>query len=197
VLLGCFVDDDLDRCVLAFRSWPKPRFTLRHGELVEPEPVETDVQAYLAAHPIGIRSYLWRFIKYRRHLLPLAVQQFLRGDETRLEEKQELSRALLVALHRIYVERHMRHALVLFLGENGLVRAPDCDWQEAFLIATCRDIGLPFVSTRSDLESAAQSTPSGRQALFVQGNVARGHYTALGNRTAFAALRRAINGQFD
>ncbi len=195
VLVGCFVDDDIDRCVLAFRSWPKPRFGIRDGQLVEPEPVETDIHAYIAEHPLGIKSYLWRFVKYRRHLLPLGVQRFLRGNETRLDEKKQIAHALLVELHRRLDELHVRHALVLFLGENGLERAPGCEWQEDFLVAACREIGLPFVSTRPDLESAMFQ--SGRDPLFLHDGGARGHYSALGNRIAFKCLRRAIDGRFD
>jgi hypothetical protein len=101
----------------------------------------------------------------------------------------------LVALHRNLDELHVRHALVLFLGENGLERAPGCEWQEDFLTATCREIGLPFVSTRPDLESALLQ--SGRDALFLHDGGARGHYSALGNRVAFQCLRRAIDGRFD
>jgi hypothetical protein len=170
---------------------------MAHGELVEPAPVETDIQTWLAAHPLGIQSYLWRFVKYRRHLLPLAVQQFLRGDETRIAEKKELARALLVAMHRRLDADGLSHALVLFLGENGLERAPGCDWQEDFLIATCREIGLRFVTTRNDLESAAKANALGREALFLRTSAARGHYSALGNHVAFRALRRAVAGRFD
>jgi hypothetical protein len=197
VLVGCFVDDDVDRCVLAFRSWPKPRFALAHGALVEPEPVETDIHAWLAAHPLAIRSYLWRFVKYRRHLLPLRVQRFLRGDETRRDEKQAVTRAILLALHRRLEDARVQHALVLFLGENGLERAPGCEWQEDFLIAACQKIGLACVTTRADLEAAVRANASGRQALFIQEGGARGHYSALGNRVAFEALRRAIEGKSD
>lgn len=197
VLVGCFIDDDLDRSVLTFRSWPKPRFHLEGQRLIQPEPVETDVRRFLDAHPSGIRSYLWRFIKYRRHLLPRTVQVWLRGGEQRVLEKRALNRALLVAIHSLLEEKHVRHALVLFQGENGLERSPGCEWQEDFAIETCRGIALPFISTRTDLETAARTEKNGVAAFFQQETAARGHYNARGNEVAFRSLRRAIEGRFE
>jgi hypothetical protein len=197
VLVGCFVDDDLDRSVLAFRSWPKPRFTLEGKKLVEPAPVETDIHEFLDAHPLAIKSYLWRFVKYRRNLLPRAVQTFLRGDERRIEEKKALNRAILVALHKSLEEKGMRHAVVAFLGENGLTYSPGCEWQEAWLTATCREIGLPLVSVRADFQSVPGADATRWKPYFMHETGARGHYDDSGNRLAFQALRRAIEGRFE
>lgn len=197
VLVGCFVDDDFDRSVLTFRGWPKPRFELDGDALVEPEPVETSTSAWLAAHPLSIHSYFWRFLKYRRRILPRPVQVWLRGDERRLAEKRALNRALLVAVHRLLEERKLRHALIGFLGEGALTHSPGCEWQEDWLAATCREIGLPLVSTRADLEALYGTDEARRKALFFQDSGPRGHYNAIGNAAAFEALRRAIEGHYD
>lgn len=197
VLVGCFVDDDLDRSVLTFRGWPKPRFGLEGETLVEPQPVETSTSVWLEQHPLSIDSYLWRFLKYRRRILPRPVQVWLRGDERRLAEKRALNRALLVAVHRLLEERKLRHALIGFLGEGALTHSPGCEWQEDWLASTCREIGLPLVSTRGDLEALCGEDEARRKALFFQDSGPRGHYNATGNAAAFGALRRAIEGNFD
>lgn len=195
VLVGVFVDDDFDRSVLTIRGWPKPRFRLDGDELVEPEPVVTDLRAWLEAHPRATTSYLWRFLKYRRRILPRPVQEWLRGDERRLDEKRALNRALLAALERELATRGLRHALVGFLGEGALTKSPGCEWQEEWLAATCTELRIPLVSTREDFAAVvdpASADPKRWSAHFYADGVQRGHYDESGQELAFGALRRAI-----
>lgn len=192
VLVGAFVDDDFDRSVLTIRGWPKPRFRLEGDVLVEPEPIVTDLRAWLDEHPREATSYLWRFVKYRRRVLPASLQQWLRGGERRLDEKRALNRALLAAVERLLAERGLRHALVGFLGEGALTKSPGCEWQEPWLDATCKELAIPLVSTREDFELVEGDGPLRWSAHFYAAGGARGHYDESGQELAFRALRRAI-----
>ena len=56
VVFGIVLDSDLERSVLGFRAWPKPRLRLTGGDLVGPEPVfDGGSGAYVAEEGIGIK----------------------------------------------------------------------------------------------------------------------------------------------
>lgn len=196
VAIGVFVDDDIDRCVLSFRCWPKPRFTLVGDELRDPEPVTTDIHAYLEEHPLGIRSYLWRFLKYRRRVLPQRLQFFLRDEERRIDEKQAIARAILTAMHRDLTARHIQHFVLEFHGENTLIGNGTRDWQEAFLERTCRELDIPLVSTRPYFAAASRGDTTKLRSFFGGSPQLYGHYNVTGNLVAFEALRAGIESRF-
>ncbi len=195
VLIGILVDDDLDRCVRSLFKYCKPRFFLIDGELqlVPPEP---DVQTFVERHPPRIASYLWRAVLYRTELVPYGLRQRWTAAARWQEEKSDLARALVPAIHDLLEARGVEHAFVRFHGRDGAFRARGRDWREELLLETFRAHDLPFVSTKPDLVAHHAAT-GGDVADYYFPNDAggRNHLTGLGNRVAFGALRRALAGE--
>jgi len=71
VLIGLVADSDFDRCVLRFRSMPKPRLLVRDGKLeLEGPVIEGGAAAYFKKHGDGITSYAWRYLLNTKGWLP-------------------------------------------------------------------------------------------------------------------------------
>ena len=194
VIFSLLVDSDLDRCVLSFRDWPKPRLELKDGVLVLPGPVETDPERYVAEHPLGITSYLGRLLQFRRGLIPGRVQSFLHGDISRRAEKEALNRAILQAVGSELDQRHLAHCVLSFFGREALAEYAHARWQPGCVASACREHSIPHLSTRPYLEAAAAGDKRGTDRFFVLEGVMREHYNRLGNRIVFEAIRQAILG---
>ena len=195
VIVSVLVDDDLDRSLLPFRGWPKPRFHLDHGRLVEPEPVAASVEDYLAEHPPHVWSWAWSYVRH---------QQALRGgiapedDEPRRAEVRELSRAFLREIQRELDSRGVQWFFLIFQGESMLNKAGrDQLWQYPFLVETLRDLGIPFVSSREAIINHRKLTGTDPSLYFEAKGRAKGHFTPLGNEAVFPAILRGLEGQFD
>lgn len=181
VVVALFVDDDLDRARFAFRDWPKPRFRLEGEELVLEPPAAPDNAAWLAEHPLRIRSYLYRWIA--RALADPGPARTTDGAHERLCE------ALLRGIRDELAARGLDAFFLLFVGERALELG--C-WSETFLRRELAALGLPFQEARADLEADALATGRERGDYFVERGPDAGHYDALGNEVAFRALRRGL-----
>jgi hypothetical protein len=188
VVVGVMLDEDLDRAVLAFRGWPKPRFGLAGGRLVEPEPVAGSAEDYVARHPPAPRSWLWRLL-VRRGTLPPRFQPD-RGPHD--AEVRALSRALFEALRAELDASGAPWFVLLFQGDSVFRGAGD-RWQEAFALDLLHELGIPCVHAGVDLRRHRAETGEPPGAYFD----ATGHYTALGNEVAFQALLRGLRGERD
>jgi hypothetical protein len=195
VIVSFQVDDDFNRSVLTFRTWPKPHFSIREDRLVSDGPVLIDPEEYSAQHPLGIRSYLFRFL--RQNLLRNKFRISLRDGDGRLEEKKALGRKLLEEIHRELADRHLRHFFLAFHGEMGVRDDVRCRWAEELVVDTARDLGVPLMPTRPFLLAAAGGDPDKTRAFFGHSSRGSGHYNTLGNRIAFEAMRAGIEGRFD
>ena len=194
-IVALLVDDDLDRCVLDFRSGPKPRFQLAHGRLVEPEPVETSVPRYLEQHPIGIASYVWRLLGFAPRILPARVQQALRGETTRLEEKRTLAEAILRETCR-ELRAHAPRAALMLMRARESVRDPQrAGWQEEWIRRVAAEEGLPVLDTREVLLHALGGRLEHLDNLYFTSGAGLGHWNAQGNRAVFQLLRAFVEGR--
>jgi len=183
VVVGIFVDDDLERTALSLRQFPKPRFYLEDGELAYDPPHPGGRQAWLEAHGEGITSYAWRL---------------LTTDGPRhTPSKEALNRAVLAAIRDELARLDLEGFVILFPGLKALRAEPGMDWQEPFLRRTLNELGLPFVDARRDLEAEARRSGDGVEAFFIPSGPATGHYDARGNEVAFRALVRGLEGEFD
>lgn len=195
VVVSVMVDDDLDRSLLPFRGWPKPRFGLAHGSLVEPGPVAASVEEYLDAHPPAVWSWAWRYVAHGREQERGTSPEDV---EARREEIRELSRALVRAIQGELDGRGVQWFFLLFQGESMLDKAGrDEVWQYPFMVETLHELGIPFVSSRDALISHKKLTGTDPALYFEHKGRAKGHLTALGNEAVFPALLRGIQGQFD
>jgi hypothetical protein len=188
VIVSVMLDDDLDRAVLPFRCWPKPRFHLEDGRLVEPEPVEEGVEAYLERHPAGVVSWLWRLLIYRGPL----PDGLAPDAEAHDREVRALARALFEAMQAELAGRATPWFVLVFQGES-VFRDEDPPWQDAFLTDLLRELEIPFVHSARELRGHQQETGTPAEDYF---GIA-GHYGPLGNEVVFGTLLRGLRGEFD
>jgi len=190
VIVSLLMEGDMERSVLSFRSWPKPRLDLVNGALVARGPVETNAAKYIAEHPLTIRSYLWRLFRYRRSAFQL--------DERIEAEKQSLNRQILIEIERELSRRKLRHFFLVFHNERGALKAFErFAWQEKLLHDVCAELSIPLVDTRTYLSFAADGRPELCAQLYGHGEPLNGHHSALGNLVCFEAIRQGLSGKFD
>jgi len=197
VVIGILVDDDLDRTNLRMRGWPKPYLVASaSGRLELDEPVAQDEAQFLAAHPLEIRSYLWRYLVCGSGRMPASVENRVTGRSRAQGRTRERSRLILESLAQDLQGADVDHFVVLFHGPAAEETPPgepqNGGWRESFLVAELERLDLPYVL--SSLELAA----SRGAGLFVDaGPPLAGHYSAAGNRAVFGAFLRGIEGRFD
>lgn len=196
VIVGVLADDDLERCALSIRCWPKPRFTLDGGELELETPGDTTTRAWLAAHPPSIPSYLGRLAA--RAFAPANRFAPSYTDPARIPAQRELALAILARIHTTLRAQHVeRSFLVSFAGEGALQDTPRARWQHETLLDFSRASGMPCVDTRPYLEAAALDDRVAMGTLFGSGDpMQAGHYNDAGNRAAFEALLQGLRGDF-
>jgi hypothetical protein len=193
-ILALLVDDDLERASLGFRGGPKPQLRVVHGELAEPEPVEPNLQLYLAQHPIGITSYCAALLCNARGLLPLRLQAWLRGDAARLADRQQLAEAIVRAACRELRARAQRSALLLMRGQD-CVRFPEAfGWQEALLRRVAAEEGLPVLDSRAVLLEAIAGRLERLHEYYVESGPRVGHWNGSGNLAVFQLMHAFLEG---
>jgi len=191
VILSVFVDDDLQRMLLPFRGWPKPRFEVEDGRLIEPGPVPEGVEAFLDEQAPFVWSWAWRYVARRG----ADEQAGAADDRARIEE---LTPLLLAALKLDLEREGVTWFVVLFQGDSLLTPEGREDaWEHDFLARTLRELGIPYVSMRRELIEHATKPGASPKQLFIQGGPGAGHYSAAGNAAVFPALLRGLRGEFD
>jgi hypothetical protein len=194
VAICILVDEDLDRTILSLRNFPKPRFTLEGDALVLHPPEQESAAEFVAAHPLGIQSYLWRFLLLGSGLVPERVSWLFLGEQEARTEKRALNAGLLRAMHERCVERGLDHFVVLFHGKNALYEMGPYSWSEPFLYETLRELGIPFVSSKRYLLEDAAATGRTFGDYF---QPVGSHYDAQGNAVVFRAFLAALRGAFE
>lgn len=193
VLIGVFVDDDLERCDLALRGWPKPRFEMRHDrlELAEPGLVATD--AWLERHPPEIPSYALRLL--RRAILGSDSFSTSWTDESTLDERRAVCRAILERIAAT-LDAHgvRRRAFVLFESGASFADTTRTRWQRELVRDFARERGIACVSTAPYLTAATGGDTARIEAdlMTPPDSFHAGHYDELGNRVAFEAILEAL-----
>lgn len=187
VLVGVFIDDDLDRCALGLRGYPKPRFELVNGSLqLRGTPVPT-LAAYLEEHPLSIRSYLGRLIT--RGALRSSPLGDRWGAPDRRDEKADLARALTQQIIDTLEEQSLRYGFVLFEGEERTASyAPVEDWRWATLVDVLESSEVAYLRPRDALRDSSKGNEAAVRRLFGQGGELADHYTADGNAIVAAAM---------
>ena len=193
VVVSMLVDDDLARSMLTFRDWPKPRFRLVDGRLVEPGPVDYDSKRFLSKNRPGGFSYLYRLWKARER-----DPRFPRDwSSEEIAEAKALNGALLEAIRNELERRSLRYFFFLFYFEAGLRRGPGSDWAEDVLLEFMERTGAPYVSMKDFI--AVVTGPNWEGFGVISGKddpMLRNHFGDAGNRLAFEALRQGIEGRF-
>jgi hypothetical protein len=198
VVLSFLVDDDFSRDILSFRSSPKPRFRIADDGLEIVPPDVLDEKEFIARNPVGIRSYLWRLLLFRRGLLPKALVRRVHATIDRRQEVIALGERILSEMHRELESRGLQHFFLVFQGGQGLQPRPGSEWVETFVRQTLARLGEHSIETRPYLLAAADGSYQVAQSRLIGGTAqTAGHYNELGNIVAFEALRQGIEGRFD
>ncbi len=183
VLIGILVDDDLDRMLLSFRDWPKPRLVLERGHLRPARAAVPRLEEGLADPQLWPRSFALAFA--RRALGPRG----LRGTPEQEAEKQALARSVLRRWVADLRGAGLCFAVVLFHGPEA-TRDPDTTgWRHAFLVDELTRLDVPHAQVRDDLLAAESAGEAPLPAFFRND----GHLSAAGNRIALRTLLRALD----
>lgn len=183
IAVGVFVDDDLDRCALSMRGYPKPRWT-EDGEFA---PVEFELGDLPWFESYGLRLLLhgkW-MAHSRAHDLLCPRGRLEALNRTRCERVIErLARSLEGSGSEAFV--------LLFNGRESTVRPAVSGWREPFLRERLDELGIPWVAVRGPLLAHARQCGRPISDYFQRD----GHMNALGNFAAFRALRDGLAGRF-
>lgn len=203
VVVGIMVEDDLDRCYLALRDFPKPSFALQpslapeEAELVLHPVADPSRLAYVRANPIGIRSYAWRLFLINSGIVRGARLPEWTGEAGHVRTKKALCGRILAEMQRELSRRGLEGFFVLFHGRQALQAPGLYSWQEPFLVEELGARGLRFVSSRRFLleDAAANGTPI--DDAFIRAGWGFNHYTAHANAVVFQAIEQGLLGQFE
>lgn len=184
VVVSLLVDDDLNRMLLSYRSWPKPRFERREGEFVlAPAALEN------GAGPDGrrpsIRSYAWRRLLFGSGFLPPTLRRELQGAEERDDTKRVLTRELLTRAKALLEGLELDYAVLLFHG-TGALASETFGWEEAFLEETLDQLEMPWLSSRVFLGEDARA--AGRRLEEYFDPALDNHLNRLGNEVVLRGL---------
>ncbi|MEO6710085.1 MAG: SGNH/GDSL hydrolase family protein [Planctomycetota bacterium] len=197
VIVAILVESDLERSVLEFRSWPKPRLDVVGDRLVARGPVQTDIRKYLAENPISIRSYLWQLFLHSRLDFLASQRAAWRKDPEIKAEKQVLDRGILLEIERSLSSRKLQHFFLVFHVESCAVK-PDglYEWQEALIHDVCVQSSIPLVDTRPFLSFAADAVQKNCEQFYIKAGPVQSHHNAIGNLICFEAMAQGLRGNF-
>lgn len=182
VVVGIMVDDDLDRCRLDFRDWPKPRFRVENGRLLVPDVRIPTGEEYLARHPPLPASYLWSMLLMS--LTNTKTGSFPEADA----EKQELSRQILRAIVSELRGRDLPFFFLLFNDSDHIADQRTNGWRQTLVREELDALGAPYVEARDELRLMAAADRKELSSYFTPDK----HLVARGNVAAFATLLRGL-----
>lgn len=196
VVVGIFVDDDLDRVSARIRNWPKPSYTLRAGQLTPPSPTTPSLDEFLADHPIEIQSYAWRWILHAR-FWPTSWVDCITDDAEQRAFKQTVSRHILEEIERSLASRKLEHFYLVFQGETRTADDRAADWRDELVLDFLRRTHAPFVSSARYLRDGARSGGFSTAEYFGREGPVMDHYLPRANAVVFEALRDGIEQRFE
>jgi hypothetical protein len=196
VIVSVLVDSDMERSLLEFRGWPKPRLEISAGELLSRGSVQTNNRLYLEQHPPSIRSYLWRLFLHQQTSFLESARAAWRSDPELREEKQRLNRRILEEIERELSRRNLQHFYLAFHAEQGALKPWSLFlWQEELLAQFCAEQAVALHDTRDYLHFAADGLPENCARFYGQGRPLLGHLNGLGNLICFEAIRAGLRAE--
>ena len=199
VVIGLVLETDFDRCMLTFRGWAKPHFTVTEtGELTLDGPVIEGTDAFLAAHPLSLRSYLWRLLLNSPGWLPGGLKKMLTGYEQTVATEKALVTSLVVAMQDELASRGLDAFFVLFCRKEAVrLENPTVSWQHDFVPALLDEYDFPYVLAAPLLTREGQRQDRDPVEFFFASGPDKNHPTAEGNVLLFELIRKGLNGVFD
>ncbi len=193
VIFSVLVDDDLDRAILDFRGWPKPRLHLKSELPMVTPPATTSGSEYIAQQSLRDGSWLLRYLKNwgssrgARH----------RESESVQREKQELFAAMMRDLKAELDARDTEWFVLLFVGRLPMKSPTPVDWREPFVLKTLEELEIPFVITRPDLAALGNEYGLRPEDLYIRKGRGLNHHNRAGNYAALQTMLRGMRGEFD
>lgn len=197
VVIGILVDDDLDRPYLGLRNYPKPTFAIEDGELVLHPLEQSDSLSYVSAHPLGVRSFLWRWLLFGTGLFSSETAIARTDEADHVAVKEALGRSLVREIERELVARDVPHFYLLFHAHDALVAPGPYGWQEPLLYRELEQLHASFVSSKRFLRAYLARPGTHEDDLFIRAGQGKNHYTAAANALVFEALREGLEGHFE
>lgn len=194
VIFGILLEDDLDRCALSFRSWPKPRLEITDNGLENTAPLVDGNMEYLEQYPPDVRSYAWRYLLYGSKLLSPARASVWRGERTYTQRKKSICRAMIESVKTEMEARGLQYFFVIFRGVDSQTHGKPWKWHEGFLEETFAELDIPFVDVQADLDATAAELKRPVEELYQygKGRLGKGHYTREGNEAAYRTMMRRV-----
>jgi len=183
VVVGVFVDDDLDRCALSFRSSNKPRMDA-DGVMQPASPVPSPLPRTV--------SYGLRLLLHREPLFSSWLHQALCPLREINRENRLRCQRVIDYLARVLTGGGHPHFVVLFAGRSSIQDPGGSGWREAFLCKRLDALGIPWVTARGPMLAHARAGGRPITDYYQQD----GHLNALGNYAAFRAIRDGMDGRF-
>jgi len=188
VIVSFLVDDDIDRCLLSLRDWPKPRFDLRDDRLVlEQEQVPT-LPEYLRSRTSLSLSRCFDLLRgaYVQNHWPW-------GNPEEDSHKRAIARAILTDVVEFLRARDVPFFFVLFQEESALTASSSADWRESFAQSALDELQVPWVCVAPALLAHAAHTGRSVSDYYLSSAVSGGgHFNLLGNHVAFQVLREGL-----
>ena len=193
VIVGILVEDDLDRSLLPFRGWAKPRLWVEDGTLTAPERLTGGTEAWLEENPPEVTSYAWRYLVHGTSLLPRGFRESKGEERERIAELRELTGALLASTRDELRARGIPWFVVIFHGPKVFQPPRGAQMREDILVGLLREHGIPYVSSRTYLRDHAEANGTFARDYFLENN----HLNPLGNQVVFQAFLDGLAGRFE
>jgi len=192
VLMSLLVDDDMDRCRLSMRPWPKPRFRVVDGRLeLEREPLPTTAEHMASAFPLA-KSWTWRLFLHAG-ILPERLANRLCGGAAAERRASEVSALLLERIIAELEALDVPFGFVLFHNRTSIYRPASLEWREALVVDTLERHGVPYVSTRRVLAEHMAQDGRPESDYFILQGLGRNHMTRLGNEIAMTEMVELVD----
>ncbi|MCK6445740.1 MAG: hypothetical protein L6Q99_05050 [Planctomycetes bacterium] len=197
VIVGIYLEDDLDRAWLKFRGWPKPYFRLQDNQLkLQTGKLEYFDENALAAYETDISSYLGRFVMFHP-AFPSKLRDRLLGKQNLKTDIQNLSIAILDSMSGYLKQQELQYFFVLFHGEKEVGELKPKTWHEPACIDSFTRLGSDWVSSRRVIQRDWLDTGRSLDDYFGHQGYLIGHYSPLGQRVVFRAITDGLAGKFE
>ncbi len=205
VIVSLLVDDDIDRCYLPMRTYPKPFFTIGReregegghgdGEVVYHAAPHLTPLDFIAANPPAIRSYLWRYILFGLPNISGHTLHSWSGHGDHVEQKKRIALYLLDKDISLLEGAGVDYFFFLFHGPVA-AREDVHDWEDGFLREYFRARDVPFIASDEYLRKAQQEEGAELLDYFFTEGTALSHYNDRGNRVVFEGILSGLRGEF-
>lgn len=196
VIVSLLPESDLDRTLLGFRSWPKPRFELdSEGRAVRtPRVLPETRDEYLSMYGTGIRSYAWAYLKHGSSIWP---ESWLAAERRRrFEECRAVNAAVLRELVADLREAEVEFWFLLFHGRSFLTEGSPEQPYEDLIVRELEDLAVPYVQSWRPLREDAARTGRGPDDYWIRRGPGKNHLTSIGNEVVFQCILDGLAGRF-